>query len=98
METNKLILLEHCCQHYNIEISFIDALNEFGLISITQINEDRFLSHDDLREMEKIVQFYYELGINLEGIEVIINLLHQMNVLRQELDTTKSKLKVFVSD
>ena len=52
---------------------------------------------DDLKEIEKMVHFYYELGINIEGIEVIINLLLQNDGLRRELNNTRRKLLTYES-
>jgi hypothetical protein len=94
MENNHLILVEQYCIHYNIEISFIDSLQEYGLIKIAQVNDERYLHHDDLKEIEKMIQFYYDLGINLEGIEVISNLLQQIKELHYKLVAANNKMKV----
>jgi len=98
MENNKMVLVDKWCMHYNIEISFIDTLQEFGLINIALVDDARYLRHDDLKEIEKMMQFYYDLGINLEGIDVIVNLLMQIKELRHKLEVTNNKLKVLEND
>ena len=41
---------------------------------------------------------HYDLDINLEGIEVINNLLSRVNNLQEELMLLKSKLKIYESE
>ena len=38
---------------------------------------------------------HYELGINLEGIDAIANLLEQIATLQQELMITRNRLDTF---
>ncbi len=94
MSTNNLVLVSHFCQHHQLEISFIDSLQSYGLIDIQVIQDDKYVHIDDLNEIEKMIRFYYDLGINLEGIDVVFNLLLQNEALRRELDIAHQKLKV----
>jgi chaperone modulatory protein CbpM len=95
MSINNLVLVHHFCLHHEVELSFIDSLHEYGLITITVIDEDKYLLPEELKQIEKFVQFYYDLGINLEGIEVITDLLIQNAALRGELDAALKKLHIF---
>jgi hypothetical protein len=98
METKNLILIEQLCSHHNIEVSFINSLQEFGLIEIVVIEDNRYLSHEQLKDIEKMMRLHYELDINMEGIDAISNLLLQIDNLQQELSAAKNKLKVFEND
>ena len=94
MNTDKLIRIEYFCEQYNIEFSFVHALQEIGLINLI-VNEDaHYLATEDLGEVEKLIRMHYELGINLEGIDVISNLLKQISDLQQELNVAKNKLRL----
>ena len=42
--------------------------------------------------------FYFELGINLEGIEVIYNLMNQNEALQKKLDVALKRLTLFDSN
>jgi chaperone modulatory protein CbpM len=95
MSINNLVLVHHFCLHHEVELSFIDSLHEYGLITITVIDEDKYLLPEELKQIEKFVQFYYDLGINIEGIEVITDLLIQNSALRGELDAALKKLHIF---
>ena len=97
MENNEYILLENICTHYNIDISLMDTLHGMGLINLTFVDERKYLHHEDLMATEKMIRLHDELGINPEGIDVIVNLLQQLDEVRRELEITKKKLDVFVS-
>lgn len=98
METKNLILIEQLCTHHNIEVSFINSLQEFGLIEIVVIEDNRYLSNEQLKDIEKMMRLHYELDINMEGIDAISNLLLKIDNLQQELTAAKNKLKVFEND
>jgi chaperone modulatory protein CbpM len=93
MNTDNLIRIEYFCEQYNVEFSFVNALKESGLINLVVVEESSYLSTEDLKEIEKLVRLHYELGINIEGIDVISNLLNQIADLQQELTVAKNKLK-----
>jgi hypothetical protein len=97
MDINNKVLLQQFCLHHEVELSFIDSLHEYGLITIVVFNDDKYILADDLKEIEKMAHFYYELGINIEGIEVIINLLLQNDRLRKELNFARRKLLTYES-
>jgi pyridoxine 5'-phosphate synthase PdxJ len=93
MNTDNLIRIEFFCEQYNVELAFINSLHEFGLINVMVVEDSKYLSHEDLKGIEKLVRLHYELGINMEGIDVISNLLHQIADLQQELTAAKNKTR-----
>lgn len=95
MEINNLVLLDQCCSHYEVEFSFIDALNDHGLIEIVVFENKKYLLIDQLKDVERAIRFHYELNINVEAIDVVSNLLQQINDLQQSLRTAQNKLKIF---
>lgn len=95
METNSLILVETFCSNCEAEFSFIDSLNEYGIIEIKVFEGKKYISNEQLKTVERAVLFHYELNINFEGIDVISNLLNQIDELQQELKITKNKLNLF---
>ena len=56
MENNEIIAAEECCSYYNIELSFVQLLDEHGLINLNRMDDKVFISHDELPNLEKISQ------------------------------------------
>jgi len=98
MNKNPLISTRTICSHYNIEISFVDTLNKMGLIQIEIIEQNQFIHQDQIGNLEKIIRLHNELNVNLEGIDVVLNLLEKERELRNELNVLKSKLRLYESD
>ena len=95
MQENNLIPAKDFCSHHHIEVSFIHSLHDYGLIDITTTGEDCYLQAEQLDDLEKMVRLYYDLHINLEGIDVIRHLLQRMEELQREMNELKNKLRVF---
>ena len=93
MEEQKLILVETVCTHYQLQFSFIEQLEEVGLISLVRENEVVFISEEKVSDLEKVLRLHEELNVNLEGIDIILNLLNKVGSLQSELDETKKKLQ-----
>lgn len=95
MQTEKLIAINEFCSSHDIEISFISSLQQTGLIEITTIDETGFIDADQLQQLESFVRFYYELDINLEGIETITHLLQRIKSLQHEIISLKNRLHLY---
>ena len=95
MKNDHLIPLDVFCTSYNIEISFISSLHEAGLIEITTIEEAGYFDTEQLQQLERYLRFYYELNINLEGIDAIKHLLHRVNSMHDEITALKNRLRLY---
>jgi hypothetical protein len=78
-----------------VEYSFINSLEQIGLIEITTIEQNRFIDTEKLLELEKFVRLHYELDINLEGIEAITYLLQKVKSLQEEINSLKNRLYLY---
>jgi len=97
MGTEYLIAVDEFCANHDIEISFISSLQQSGLIEITTIKNSGFIEADQLRQLEKYVRLYYDMDINLEGIETIDYLLLNINSLQEEVRTLRNRLRLYES-
>ena len=95
MHTQQVIPVAEFCASHSIEISFISALQETDLIDMTAIKETGCIQASQLPQLEKIVRFYYELGINLEGIETITHLLQRIQAMQAEMTALKNRLRLY---
>ena len=85
------------CEHNNVEVTFIQALQEFGLIELTPIDRSLFIEVNKLQQLEKLARLHYELDINLEGLDVITYLLNRLEDMQQQVSELKNRLKIYES-
>jgi hypothetical protein len=95
MADENLIPASEFCSRLNIEISFIQSLQEYGLIQITTIEGSGFIEEGQLEEIEKMVRLHYDLQINLEGLDAIHHLLEQMKDLQHQMTSLKNRLRLY---
>jgi hypothetical protein len=95
MQTEEMIAADEFCIHHNIELSFINALKESGLVAITIVEQKIFVPADQLSQLEKMVRLYHEMDINLEGIETITYLLQRMNEMQQQITALSNRLSLY---
>lgn len=75
---------EELVKIYNVEITFFDSLEEAGLVSTITENEIKYLLYEELPAFERFTTWYYDLEVNLPGLEVINHLLEQLETLQSE--------------
>jgi hypothetical protein len=92
MEKKEIIPAEECCTYYNIEFSFIQSLDEYGLISLNRVDEKIFIHHDELPNLEKYMHLHYDLNINLEGLEAITHLLERIRNMQLHMTSLQNRL------
>ncbi len=95
MQTDEMILVNEFCTHHQIDISFVRSLQQSGLIEIIQTKEAICVHRDQLPELEKMARLYYDMDINMEGIETITYLLNRMNAMQQEIIKLNDRLQIY---
>lgn len=98
MQTGYLITVKEFCINHNIGISFINSLQQTGMITITTVDETGFIDLDQIRQLEKFIRLYYEMDINLEGIEAIYHLLQKIIDQQDEITELKNRLRLYEMD
>lgn len=95
MEQYKFIAVDEFCVSHGISTQFMVQLHEFGLIEIFQKKNIQYFSYEELPKAEKIIRLYSDLDINLEGIEVIHDLLERIENMQGEIRSLKNKLRIY---
>jgi chaperone modulatory protein CbpM len=95
MPDEEIIPLEAFCSYYNVERAFIETLESHGLISISYHEEQRFILMEEVTELEKYSRMYYDLNINVAGIDALKNMLEKIKQLQQEAESLKARLRIY---
>ena len=95
MQTDLVIVSEYC-QKCHIDPSFIVMLEEGGLIDINVMDDgEKYLLSSQLRDLEQYTRMYYDLSINIEGIEAIHHMLDRMRNLQDEISLLRIRLRLY---
>ncbi len=95
MIRNNLISIQILCKHYEIDISFVNELFKMGLIKIEIVEETQYVSEDQINDLERIIRLQSELNLNLDGIDIVFNLLEKERLLQDEINMLKNRLSLY---
>lgn len=92
MKNQNGFLVETLCVYHEIETSFFESLEEIGMMSLVRESDEIYVSEEKMADLEKVLRLRKELKVNLEGINVIFNLLGKVEALQSELSVSKQHL------
>ena len=93
----ELFAISTYCSLHGIDHSFITSLSEEGLISITVENDNEFIGEEQLPDLEIYTRWHHDMGINIEGIDAIRHLVHKLRDVQSELNSLKTRLRLYES-
>lgn len=89
------ISITEFCEREHLEVSFVSALIEEGMVTITEVNETICIYEEDIPRIRKFSRLHDELEINVQGIDTIANLLDRIELLEHEILQLRSRVKRF---
>lgn len=98
MDTEKYIPVLHLCDLYQLEISFFKELSEEGLIELVSRKDSIYVHEEKLYTVERIIRIHRELNVNIQGIDVVLNLLEKVDTLQNEMYNMQSRLRLYEDD
>jgi MerR family transcriptional regulator/heat shock protein HspR len=74
------------CRRLGIQPVELEAMEEEGLITLAALQDGKELPSEQLDRIEMILRLQRDLGINLAGIDVILDMRSKMIQMRKEVD------------
>jgi len=98
MQTTDLIIVDDYCKKSHIEPSFLEMLQEGGLIKIDIVDGENYMPASQLSDIESYARMYYDLSINIEGIDAIHHILKRIKSMQTEIGLLREKLRIYEKD
>jgi hypothetical protein len=91
----KLITITEYCKYSKIEAEFINLLKREDLMEVQVVAGQESIAIDQMPRLEQYARWYYDMEINLEGIDAIRHLLERVKKLQNEIDELETKLRLY---
>jgi len=98
MNAQHLIAANDFCVYHHVEYTFIESLQEAGLVEVTVVNETTYIPDSELQKLEKMIRLHNDLEINVSGIGAITHLLQRIENMQEDLRGLKNKLRMYDAD
>jgi chaperone modulatory protein CbpM len=93
IEETSSITFNEVCRRYNIPKELLIDMIEHGLFSCQPTSiEQTQLTLNDLHRLESAFRLNKDLGINLPGVALALDLLEEIEKIRKELDILRRHL------
>ena len=66
---------------------------DLGLIQPARLSGKRFYSPNDVERLHKISRLIEDLGVNLAGVDVILNLTERLESIQTEMDRMREEFE-----
>lgn len=90
-----LIIIKDYCDQCNVDPQFIGELRDDGLIKIEMVDDDECINVSQLNELERYKHLYYDLSINIAGIDAIHHMLEKILSMQDEILSLQNELSFF---
>lgn len=94
MKTENLITVNEFCAWYNVEFTFINSLQQAGLVHVKEVDQTIFIPQSELKKLQRIISLH-ELDINIAGIEAITHMLDRIEQMQENMRGLRNKLKLY---
>jgi len=98
MIKQELISIQTICDSYDVPFSFFEDLRNYEIISLQEEGAIYYIEENTLPQVERIMRLHFDLHINMEGIDVIINLLNKIDQLEKQNNILKNDLQFYRKD
>ncbi|WP_460977804.1 chaperone modulator CbpM [Spirosoma knui] len=95
MQTNPLIPVSEFCLYHQVDVTFIDVLEQRGLIQITVIEQVAYVQPDELPRLEQLVRLHQDLAIHADDLDVVSDLLKRIELLQQQVIQLQNQLAFY---
>jgi len=90
MSARRNVTFSQICEYFHVEMETVTAFAEIGLIPAIPFEGERSIEPEGLDSLVKILELHRTLGINKEGIEVILELRRRVTTLQEENEDLKN--------
>ena len=88
-EYKQYIAVKSICTIYEVSETMLSNMVDFDLIEIVITDDIPHISIDEVAKLERYIRLHFDLGVNVEGLAVIKDLLEEREKLRWEISMLK---------
>jgi hypothetical protein len=91
----EFIAIDELCRHYEVDRCLLIEMKEIGIIEVVSVSGSDCIRLEQVTKLEKTLRLQEDLNLNLEGIDVVFNLLQQIDDLNAELLELRNRLRLY---
>lgn len=93
MKPQSVITLREICDSFNIDFAIIHEFAEFGLYPVVSVEGETGIETRYLDRVKRVISLYKALGVNKEGIDIILDLREEIFDLQAQVDELRNEVE-----
>lgn len=86
MDTHRFIELREVSERFHIDFEVCRQFADFGIIATIAKDDTLYIEPEDVQTLRHAVSLYRDLGVNQEGIDVILAMRQRIVQLQDEVE------------
>ena len=91
----KYITIREFAEFHNVNKNVLEEFAQDGIIEIHVVKQEPCILTDELDKYERIIRLYRDLGVNKEGIEIIMEMREKLDRLQNEVQYLKRQMEKY---
>ena len=94
VDEKTIFTLTEIRQHFELDDDILDAMIEHGLIEVKAAPHESEIDMDSktLQRIQTAVHLYHDLGVNIAGAALVLDVMDELSMARRELDILQRHL------
>ena len=88
-----MVTFGQLCEYFNIDYGTIQELGEYGLYPVVSLGGESVIEARYLDRVERVIGLYRTLGVNKEGIDIILDLREKIAGLQAQVDGLQNEVE-----
>jgi hypothetical protein len=86
---SKYISIKSLAKFHQLHEQILLDIIEFEIVPIKKRQQNILVNTEDLEVFERAIRLYHDLGVNLQGVDIICNMHKQIIEMQEELKRLK---------
>lgn len=95
MATEDLIFAHEFFTYHQLDLSFVVALEEQGVLETITIGLVQYLHPDQLAPLERLIRLHRELAVHVEDLDIVAHLLERLEQAQEQVNQLQNRLAFY---
>jgi chaperone modulatory protein CbpM len=95
MPTETLISAHDFFTYHQLDVSFVVALEEQGMLQTITIGPVQYLHPDQLGPLERLIRLHRELAVHVDDLDIVTHLLERLERAQEQVSELQNRLAFY---
>ena len=95
MTPEALISAHDFFTYHQLNLDFMAALDEQGVLQTITIGQVRYLHHDQLAPLERLIRLHRDLAVHVEDLDIVLHLLDRLEQTQEQVSQLQNRLAFY---